>query len=219
MKKRDLEKRDMYFFVGILIVGIFLYFIIFGSRERGINVSEAAKNSEPYQATIKSVNSEAGAEGSDKTKFEWQDRDLLGSSPAGDSTLSSPGGDVKALYQKVDDNYLYLRLELYENINPSFIYYFFLNINQGVYQIFVSTSSLNFFFHNVSSNKAVALDSNLVKIYIANNTKNIELKIPYDKIGLTKKKALKIQTRIIISEFENGKKIEEDKDQIKNFYR
>lgn len=219
MKKRDLEKRDMYIFVGIVVVGIFLYFVIFGSRERGLNVAESPKNSEPYQAITGPVNSEAGAEVSDKTKFEWQDRDLVGSSPANDSTLSGPGGDVKALYQKVDNKYFYSRLQLFENVNPSFVYYFFLNLDRGVYQIFASTTSVNFFFHNSSSNKAIALNSNLVEVYMNSSSKNIELRVPYKQIGLTEGEALKIHTMISVSEFRNQKLFREDSAQIKNYYR
>lgn len=151
-----------------------------------------------------------------KTVFEWSEHHLIAKSPKDNSLLSKPGGACRALYQRVDNNNLYIRLALRDQVDIDIQYIFLLNVESDkgkdvMYQIFCVPGRVNFF--ESKENKVKTLNPDLVKTYISLGSKDIEVKLNYRKLGLKRDVLNKTITQVIIEELGPGKVIKSDKKQ------
>jgi hypothetical protein len=150
----------------------------------------------------------------EKTVFKWPSSALIARSLKGNSRLSKPGGDCKALYQRTDKNSFYIRLALYEPVGVDIQYVFLVNVEisnkeKVIYQILCVPGRVDLF---VCKNKKVKkLSPNFIRTYVKFGKYNIEIALKYRKLGLTRKVMDKAINQVIIEELGPGRVIKSDK--------
>ena len=146
----------------------------------------------------------------------FDEYDKVAESSQGTSILSKPGGDCKALYQKVDDENLYIRLELYDPVSIDIQYIFLINIvlsekEKPIYQVFCVPGRVDFFKYAGKKEEKLANDA--VKASIELGKKNVDIELNYKKLRIPKLAMQNAVTQVIVEELGKGKVVKSDKGQ------
>jgi len=194
---KNLRKTEIFIFVIVVIAGIALYFVFFaGPDYRGdtvapimtgknttLNIREDTPNL-PVQEDVEDVV---------ETVYAWTSENIIAFSEQNDSKLNIEGGDVKSLYYKTEEQVIFLRLELFDKINPELTYEFSFATakHEPIYQLFTNTDDKLYFWKSLGG-LAERINESIVKMSVTEEKKNLEIKIQAGDLDLTSENLKKL---------------------------